>query len=105
MKPKAPGVVQWLDLWEGDCISVQCRCPPQKLLFTVGSLESFGPVVITWSWGFRNLEFVSPHLVRWAFLLKEILSRASLQGTLWVLSLSSPLSLSSQFPPLFLGSQ
>lgn len=31
MKPKAPGVVQWLDLWEGDCISVQCRCPPQKL--------------------------------------------------------------------------
>lgn len=55
-----------------------CRCVlPRNFLFTVGSLESVGTVVIPWSWGFRNLEFVSPPKVRWAFLhCKEILGAA-----------------------------
>lgn len=49
-----------LDLWEGDSISVQCRYPPSNFLFTAESLKFAGPVVTPWSWGFKNLEFVSP---------------------------------------------
>lgn len=107
MKPKAPWVFQWLGLWEGGSVSVQGRCPPQKLF--VYSRKSH----ICWTssnslvLGLQKLGIcvASVHLVHWIFLLKEILSTAGLQGTLRILSLASPLSLSSQFPPLFLGSQ
>lgn len=72
----------WFSGWKEIVFLFNAGVLPRNFLFTVGSLESVGTVVIPWSWGFRNLEFVSPHLVRWAFLLKEILSTArNLVGT------------------------
>lgn len=96
-----------LDLWEGDSISVQCRYPPQQLF--VYSRKSH----ICWTssnslvLGVQKpgVRVTCVQLVHLAFLKKYLLSTAGMQGTLWILSLSSPLPLSSQFSCLFLGSQ
>ena len=61
----------WFSGWKEIAFLFSAGVLPRNYLFTVGSLESVGTVVIPWSWGFRNLEFVSPHLVRWAFLLRD----------------------------------
>ena len=104
MKPKAPGCFSGWASRKEVLFLFRAGVLPRNFLFTVSHLlDQYNSLVL----GLQKLGIcvASVHLVHWAFLLKEILSTAGLRGTLWILSLASPLSLSSQFPPLFLGSQ